>query len=393
MKKLSRKYLIGLSLILICIAEVLILQIFNNSSKVIPSQSDSQQIVKKLKQCEYSLNRHTCLKELAQQFLKQYTLEYISKIMKDYEQEVGVFDTCHETSHYLGQIEYQKIKDMKQMFQRCDHFCLDGCFHGAVEGYFISKNVSLDDRNFDAIGGEVGKICGARENYDSQELYITCFHGLGHATMYIADYDIFSALKLCDNALGFEEQELCYTGVYMANADSTGGVEHPSRFIKADDPMYPCTILPQKYQKKCFEYNTINFYHYTNFNWQETIKLCLKVPEAYRWGCFETMGGDQVGFTDEVTKIYQACNEISEDQFKQACFRGAEGNLMMRYTKDFARPITFCEGLESAFQKDCFVTLAQALNRWTKNLQQKQTVCERVKDSSYQALCLTTIKE
>ena len=388
----GRKFLFALDLILFLLLVLSISFIFKQ--QVVKSVSSSNFVVDKLTACadpSTYAQRTYCLKAAAKNIVQNVRLEDFSKSIRENESKPGIFNNCHEVSHYIGRLEYQKSKNMRNLFSRCEHICLDGCYHGAVEGYFIEKNITLSTENYDKVSKEVAKICGKLEDYDVPELYTSCLHGLGHAVMFITDNELLDALDLCDALTGTEERALCYTGAFMANSDSRKSSDHPSKYLKDNDPMYPCTILPFRHQKKCYEYNTFNFYYFTNFDWAKVIELCGQVPKDYRRGCYETMGGDQVGFTDDMVKIKKACAEIKTEEFVDACIKGAEGNLVMRYSSDFVKPIEFCKLWEGILRDSCFETFIELLNRWSRDSSKKATVCQKIEGKEHRDKCLEKV--
>lgn len=388
------KFLFALDLILFLLLVVSISFIFKKEE--VKSVSSSNFVVDQLTACANPstyTQRKQCLKVAAEDIVQNVKLEDFSKAIRESESKQEVFNNCHEVSHYIGRLEYQKSRNIGNVFSRCEHICLDGCYHGAVEGYFIEKDITLSTENHDKVSGEVAKICGKREDYNVPELYVSCLHGLGHAVMFITDNELLEALDLCDALTGTEELELCYTGVFMANSDSRTNSDHPSKYIKNEDPMYPCTILLPRHQKKCYEYNTFNFYYFTNFDWAKVIELCGVVPKDYRRGCYETMGGDQVGFTHDMVKIKEACAEIKTEEFLAACITGAEGNLVMRYSSDFIKPIEFCKLWEGRLRDSCFDTFITLLNRWSRDSRKKVTVCQKIEEEAYRDKCLEKINK
>lgn len=348
-------------------------------------------IAKRLSDCYEQKNRSSCLKAAVEDIYKKFPLADFQSAVVENESNEPVFNTCHEASHYIGRLAYQEQKNVKNLFNACQHICLDGCYHGVVEGYFIDKNISLVEQNFKEVSNEVAKLCGKSEDYRTPELYVSCLHGLGHAVMYITDFDLPDALDLCDSLSGANERELCYTGALMANSDNRNSEEHPSKYLKDDDPMYPCPILKEKHQKKCYEYNTLTFYEFTNYDWGKTIELCGQVPSPYRSGCYQTMGGDQVGFTDDVEKIKKACSEIPSLEFQNACIDGAEANLAMRYSSNFDKPLQFCSIMEDAHKSKCFDTFTRLLNRWSRVKSEKEPICLKIKENVYKDMCLDSI--
>lgn len=352
----------------------------------------SKYVMDKASACHKTQSRTSCLKSAAEDIFRNTSTEKFLSIVKENEKNPAIFNTCHDLSHYIGRLEYQKEKNLPKVFSQCQHVCLDGCYHGAVEGYFISKDIVLSEDNMSLVGSELAKLCGKAEDYNVVEVYITCLHGLGHAAMFAADYDLLKALNLCDALATIDQEELCYTGAFMANSAGTKNSDHPSKYLREEDPMYPCTILAKKHQKTCYEYNTLSFYNFTNYDWKKTIELCGQVPKDYRRGCYQTMGADQVGMTDNINDIKNACNEIKEPEFNAACIVGAESNLVMRYSQDFRIPIKYCEIMRDDQKKPCYYTFISHLNKWSRIFNEKKPICQRIIEEKYMKECLNLIK-
>ena len=96
------------------------------------------------------------------------------------------------------------------------------------------------------------RVCGKAEDYQKPIEFNECLHGMGHAAMFITDMELLESLSLCDT---FSEQrhiERCYSGVFMENSSSSTSFDHVSKYIRKDDPFYPCNSIKEKYQSLCW---------------------------------------------------------------------------------------------------------------------------------------------
>ena len=176
-------------------------------------------IVTQMGQCLQAEKRSQCLKQAAKDFSERFSLQEVLAVFEKNEQKPELIATCHEETHYLSREEYQKKKNIRDVFASCNHSCLGGCFHGAVEGYFIEKNIAIGSEDDSEVSGEIPQICGQQKDYEKTQQHTECLHGLGHAVMFLTENDLIRSLKLCDNLKTKSEQELCFTGAFMANVD------------------------------------------------------------------------------------------------------------------------------------------------------------------------------
>ncbi len=218
---------------------------------------------------------------------------------------------CHTMTHFLGQEIYKKYGDLTQAFRQCDGTCLGGCYHGVVEE-ILKENPSL-------IVSDLAQVCNQLTGNDNRGLYQDCLHGLGHGVMAFTGGDLTKSLALCDN---FAKPDYCYLGVFMENSSSPTNRDHPSRFIKSSDPLYPCDILDKKYLQTCYTEQSNYFYDISGGDWQKTIDLCRQVPSDYRSGCISYVGGNVIFFGQE-DQLDAVCNKITEAELNEACYQGA----------------------------------------------------------------------
>lgn len=339
-------------------------------------------------QMDYCFNwggRDYCYKDLATILTFQFSLPQILDLLQKNEQYSGVFARCHELTHYLTRLAYTKEKSISAVYEKCSSVCHGGCYHGAIEQYLSDKKLSLD--NISKINQEIPKVCGKQEDYKVPLLYDECIHGIGHGTMYINDGDLIVALNLCDNLQSQKGREGCYSGAFMENSSSSTNLDHPSKFIKADDPMYPCNILDQKYLPLCFRYQSSHFAIISQSNWVEVARLCKMVPQEYQKMCFLTVGSNQVGFTQDFKLIKDDCMLMPDTLEQDFCFQGVVDALAIRYRGDARRGFQFCSQLESNFQASCFKQYGHSISSWSNNPLERIKLCEEIGNPQFAKWC------
>ena len=342
-------------------------------------------IVSKMGECNKAPRRSECLKEAARFFLKEFSLKQVLAVFEKNETREELISICHEETHYLGRGEYQTVKDIKDVFSSCNHSCLGGCYHGAVEGYFIEKNITIDGENDSQVAKEMPTLCGQQKDYQTPQQHTECLHGLGHAVMFLTENDLIRSLKLCDNLKTKSEQDLCYTGAFMANVDGENSQDHPSKYFKRGDDLYPCTILDKKYLDMCYTYAVLQP-HQTDL--EKTINICKQVPNEFQLACFRTMGRDRVYNTDDEEEMKKECDLIDKEEFRQSCYIGTVGSLVVRYGIDSQSPFKYCAILDNKFKERCYSELGLRLTHWTKDLQKLHTVCSQISQEQYRNQCI-----
>jgi len=262
--------------------------------------------------------------------------------------------------------------------------CWGGCYHGVMEQYFDEKNIPLYTSDTSQISQEIVNACGKQEDHDTSREYFECLHGIGHAMMFITIGDLPYSLSLCDNLNENPGRQACYGGVFMESSSSS--TSHPSNFIKEDDPMYPCNILDEKYLGTCYMYQSSHFAQISHFDWVEVGKLCKKVPEQYREGCFIIIGSNQVGSYMEPEKFVKTCNSFEETNHREDCYKGVLSALGGRFIEELEPMEKFCKLLADTDKPQCYTLLGSNINQWTNDPSDFEFVCKSLQEYSTECL-------
>lgn len=347
------------------------------------SDKTTESIIGSMSVCLEGGKQDECYKNSAKDFVDKFSIREIMYVFREKEKTEEFFERCHLTSHFIGQEAYKKYKDVKKIFSEGTSACLGGIYHGAIEGYFMENNAYELGTAF--IKSEINKICGTRNDYTENQKFVECNHGLGHATMYLTENDLPKALDLCDATNTTEERELCYSGALMANSDSFNSNDHPTKYIKADEPLYPCPILKDWQQGQCYTYGVLGRFQQ---DLNGSINICYSVPDKFKSECFETIGRDRTVITQDVKELISQCGQIKDENFKNSCMSGTAYNLIIRFGPNSDIAQNYCKITDDTFKKDCYEQIVKALRNMTRDIALIQNFCEKIKDVEYRNLCL-----
>ncbi len=343
-------------------------------------------IREQLKQCYDTQGRDGCYKDVAAALYDEFGLAETLSLLKANENYEEVYARCHEVTHYLSRLEYDKLKSIAGVYAQCDSTCHGGCYHGTMEAYLKNKNLEGDD-----LLREFPKACGSPGDYQKPIEFNECVHGLGHAAMFITDMELIDSLKLCDAILREEYKERCYSGVFMENSSSSTSFDHASKFIKKDDPFYPCNSLEEKYQKLCWQYQSSYFSIISKQDWVKVADLCLQTPQKYQNMCFRTIGTNQVGFTSSLDIMKQDCDLMPTGEFKNICVTGVVSSLTYRFVGDAQKMIDFCNLVNPENKQSCFKQMGTGLLDWDKDKNKAKKFCLEIEDPQGASWCMSVI--
>lgn len=349
-------------------------------------------IASQVEACYRSTSRGSCYRDLARLFLSQFSMREILDVFRENERKPEFYADCHEISHYLGRQEYRNRGSMSKAFSQCTQSCLNGCYHGVVEGYFQEKSLLIGGLNDETLKQEISGICGTK---DSSEPYVynECNHGIGHALMLITNMDLPRSLALCDTLPGLsgDEPEKCYDGVFMENFASATNPAHTTQFIREEDPLYPCNTLEEKYAWACYSFQALYFLERAKGNWQEAMRLCSQVPENYQRICFSQLGENIAGFSQDRGEWRDMCALSVSSEQRGYCVEGVVRALGGRFIGDASYMLQFCAEVEVEDKEICYSQIGESINNWGYDFERRKIVCAGVKDQEFIQECTRPI--
>lgn len=175
----------------------------------------------------------------------------------------------------------------------------------------------------------------------------------------------------------------------MENSTSSTNKDHPSKYLKPDDPTYPCSILEEKYLPTCYTLQSFYIAEIVNWDALQMAEACQAIPGNYRDRCINAIGQVSVGASEDPSFVYNKCLSLAEPQ-RMECMRGAVGALGERFNDGASRAINFCSMAESKYKSECFQVIYFLMKNWAKPAQ-FSTICESIPDTFFRNHCLENL--
>src|SRR3989338_8756884 len=198
-------------------------------------------------QCEgqpASSEKFDCYESAFKSYMAQHggnqTLTLLDEIQK-----LGGYaqSNCHPLSHKVGNLALHHYGSVPKAAPEYSPVCHSGYYHGLLEEYLA---------NAPTYEQGITEVCGTPQS-SSYFNWFQCTHGLGHGVMQYRDNELPEALKDCDLVDPANSgQEICYAGAFMENITTEEKTGHKAKYIKHEDPIYPCNFVEAKYKNACY---------------------------------------------------------------------------------------------------------------------------------------------
>jgi hypothetical protein len=273
-----------------------------------------------------------------------------AELKDEYEKNEFVKTNCHQLTHVIGRAAVDLYGDLSSTYSRGDNFCWSGYYHGAMEAVVAKIGP-------DRILGEANTICADLSEGQKHSFYhYNCVHGLGHGFMGIQENELFKSLQTCDTLKDEWEKEACYGGVFMENVMAEYNPSHPPKYLKADQPLYPCDVVETKYKTECYKMQTSHTLQTQGYDFARVFNLCATVEDDYRPTCYQSMGRDaswQGG--SDVDKVKDTCMLGEDYEARSNCVVGAAEDFISYYHSD-TQAKALCGSFDSDLRALCLRT-------------------------------------
>jgi hypothetical protein len=296
-------------------------------------------------------NDFSCYQKRYEDLVYNSGVEAAFADLKDqFAKEQFVKASCHQLTHSIGRAAAELYGgDVPSTYSQGDDFCGSGYYHGAMQT--VVANIGADK-----ILDEADNICAApREQQDQSLDHRNCAHGMGHGFMGLYGNEVFESLEECDALSEGWEREKCSGGVFMENVIDEDNPSNPSKYLKADEPFYPCTEVKTEYKSPCYVRQTNYVLKKQGDDFAKVFELCGKVEDGFRPICYVGLGNNVAtqstknGTTDgaQADFIRGACMLGQETEARSKCFVGAVRQLIFNYDND-VQAKALCDSLTRA---------------------------------------------
>ena len=173
-----------------------------------------------LKKCSSQSRPPSCYDKEVPELLSKISLEQAFEVTKLIQEKDQGYFYCHVLGHNLSTKETAKNPDKwKDVVARCpSNICSNGCIHGAFQERF--RQEALPDATIEELNLELAGVCEKRPGWNPTNMKrATCYHALGHLSMYMTDANIQKSTGLCEEitalaaSTGFTP--ICFDGAFM----------------------------------------------------------------------------------------------------------------------------------------------------------------------------------
>ncbi len=239
---------------------------------------------------------------------------------------------CHVLGHNLAAKETAKDPSKwTDVIGRCPTgMCSNGCLHGAAQERFRAE--ALTPEQIDEVLPQLAGICqqGHERNFTGLE-QASCYHALGHLSMYITNADIRASTRICNTIARPNNQDYtqtCYEGAYMQIYQPL----EPEDFALVKD------IAPQTQAA--------------------SEAFCSTFSGEYREACHREswpLYRESLQTPDGLQKF---CNATYSPESKRRCYNAMFYTLVAQMNFEVERITPLCEGLPTGRKAQCFANAA-----------------------------------
>ncbi len=285
-------------------------------------------------ECAGSNYRPTCYNKAIPKLMEKISMEDAFKITSIVQEKDSSFPYCHVLAHELSAVEVQKDPSKwKDVVSRCPSgTCSNGCIHGGFQERFRAE--FFTDEEIVKLKPELTDLCEARTNWNPTGMeQASCYHALGHLTMYITNADIKKSLVLCNEFSikpdGRDYKHLCYDGAFMQIFQPL----EPEDFSLIEGK----EIKKDELARFCKQFNGEQFGSCWSEGWP-LFRTELMQPEGLVSYCSKTIASG-------VGRCYDALVHVMSTQFDM----------------DSNRILSYCPGLPGDRKGRCFANAASRM--------------------------------
>jgi hypothetical protein len=281
----------------------------------------------------------------------------------------GGSPACHRAVHAIGAASLARYRgNVARTLSEGDSTCGSGYYHGVLERSLVNVKV----RTAESLGRVARPLCNDAMQFTPWVAY-QCLHGIGHGLMIATGLSVPISLGACRRLSTRWERDACKGGVFMENLSTSYGVV--SRWLKADDAVYPCNWVQLADKWRCYQMVTSRILPLVGDDWERTAEICAGVESAFVQVCFRSLGRDASSRSwRDPARILETCAVARPYGGEAACIIGAAGDTASNSASGLAaRPL--CELAGERLRGPCYFGLGWVQGRLAKTPAAREDDC------------------
>jgi hypothetical protein len=291
---------------------------------------------------------------------------------------------CHRVAHTIGSATLARNKgNVAKTFAQGSSSCFSGFYHGVLE----RSLAGVRGYQPETLGAVARDLCRKIKVEASVWLAYQCLHGLGHGLMITTGYTLPLSLKACDRLETSWARTSCNGGVFMENISTLYGFK--SRYLRDDDPLYPCNAVAEEDKIKCYEIVTSRILRVVDGDWAETARYCASAEKSWVSACFRSLGRDSAGQAHEdPVKILELCSLTRGVGGEGTCIDGAARAMTGNFKN--GKPATvLCDSAAAEYRKQCYYGIGSVMALYGDTEAVREADCRSITNvAPYVAACI-----
>jgi uncharacterized membrane protein len=388
-----------LLILLLVVVNVLCISVFFYINNKTPSKPSLEKLAQDVvNRCASAPYKPSCYDDEVPKLMKNISMEDAFKVTSSIQDIDTSFRYCHVLGHQLSAAEVDKDPaKWKEVLSRCPSgVCSNGCIHGAFQERFRKEHFT--DTELQQYMPDLVSICEEGKTFHPTGLeQASCYHALGHLTMYITNGDIKKSLPLCDKISikpdGRNFSQLCYDGAFMQIYQPL----EPDDFalVKGKQPNLGsvqafCDSFSGTPRDSCISESWPLYREKLMQNGKEISSICDRSSPQNLTRCYTGMFYVVTAqFNFDQNKIISYCATLS-DPTRGKCFANAASRLIETDYRNITASVNLCKESEKYSTADadaCFQELTfYAHYNFHDGSSQQKTLCDAM-PSPWSAAC------
>jgi hypothetical protein len=265
-------------------------------------------------------------------------------LQADMDADAAVLRSCHGLAHAIGHAAFKRYGTFAEAMLYQQETCNSGYVHGVIEQAMADADNPL---------AVLQSLCG--EYPEGSFKAWECYHGSGHGFMFYTGNELPKALSFCAMNRTDFERTACVNGVFMENFNTDQKI-HPSRYLRAADPLYPCAEQHADNKHECYFYATAYFLTLHPGSTAKAMDWCRTAEAAYRNDCFVGLGADWMGMDIKNPGNIEAICLQAVGSERAYCISGM-ASLYLNHYGSLTKAKEMCTMLKPESRAVCEVTL------------------------------------